>query len=140
MRHGAGTGLPVPALLLYAAVAGLAGCSDACVNDEIASSVSPDGRHRAVMFQRDCGTTTGFSTQISVLERDAPLTGSGNAFIADDDHGAATTGEWGGPWAELRWQTGDRLMVRYARGARIFEQRVSVGTVSVSYEAADTAR
>ncbi len=140
MRHGAGTGWPVPALLLCAALVGLSGCSDGCANDEIASVLSPDGRHRAVLFQRDCGATTGFSTQISVLERGAPLTGGGNAFIADDDYGAAATGEWGGPWAEVRWQSTDRLTVRYARGSRIFEQRGAVGGVAIDYDVAETIR
>ena len=119
---------------------GLSGCSDSCAKDEIASVLSPDGRHRAVLFERDCGATTGFSTQISVLERGAPLAGGGNALIADDDHGAAAVGEWGGPWAEVRWQSADKLLVRYAQGARIFEQRSVVGDVAVRYAVAGAGR
>ncbi|WP_126174525.1 hypothetical protein [Altericroceibacterium xinjiangense] len=63
--------------------------------------------------------------------------GSGNAFVADDDHGAATVGDWGGPWAEIRWLTGDHLLVRYAADSRIFEQEEQVSGVKISYEQAD---
>jgi hypothetical protein len=38
-----------------------------CRNDLAAESVSPDKQYKAVIFKRDCGTTTGFNTQISIL-------------------------------------------------------------------------
>ena len=110
-------------------------CSDACTNDVIARIASPDGKHEAVMFQRDCGATTGFSTQISIVGLGDTPSGSGNAFRADDDHGLAKAGAWGGSWAEMKWLAPDRLLVRYATNSRIFEQDYSVAGVSVSYEA-----
>ncbi len=87
--------------ILGAGVLFLSGCSDACSNSVVARANSPDGLHSAVMFQRDCGATTGFSTQVSVLEHGKEASGGGNAFRADDDHGAAAAGAWGGPWAEM---------------------------------------
>lgn len=63
---------------------------------------SPDGQREAVMFQRDCGATTGYSTQISVLDHGETQVGGGNAFRADDNHGVAAVGEWQGPWADMR--------------------------------------
>lgn len=109
-------------------------CADDCANSVVAQSRSPDGRHRAVLFQRDCGATTGFSTQISILARDEALAGSGNAFIADDDHGAAATGGWGGPWAAMTWLAPDRLQISYAAKSRIFDQDDSVSGVAISYQ------
>lgn len=114
----------------------LAGCSDNCYNTPIRSSKAPDGLHTAVIFQRDCGATTDFSTQISVLGNGYGFAGSGNAFVADADHGAATTGDWGGPWVEIEWVTSDHLLVRYARNSRIFEQDEQVSGVRISYEQA----
>jgi hypothetical protein len=38
-----------------------------CGNKLIAQSLSGDKDYKAVMFQRDCGATTGFSTQFSIL-------------------------------------------------------------------------
>lgn len=86
------------------------------------------------MFQRDCGATSEYSTQISILNAGQALTGAGNTFRADDDHGAAKVGEWGGSWAEIKWLASDRLLVRYAVKSRIFEQDATVYGVSISYE------
>ncbi len=88
-----------------------------------------------MLFQRDCGTTTGFSTQLSVVADGEQASGSGNAFRADDDHGAAMAGEWGGPWAEDRWLAADHLLIRYAPKSRIFHQAAQIGGVKITYEA-----
>ena len=114
----------------------LGACGDSCSNEIVESMTSPDGARQAVMFQRDCGATTGFSTHVSIVERGEPLSGSGNAFRADDDHGAARTGPWGGSWAEMEWLASDRLLIRYATNSRLFEQDESVSGVAISYEAA----
>ena len=56
--------------------------SDMCGNEVHAEELSPDNKHRAVVFQRDCGATTGFSTQISIVGADDELENeSGNIFI-----------------------------------------------------------
>ncbi|WP_126005590.1 hypothetical protein [Sphingomonas koreensis] len=112
----------------------LSGCSDNCVNSVITRADDPSGRRSAVMFNRDCGATTGFSTQISVIEKGEWPSGGGNTFRADDGHGAAAVGDWGGPWAEMRWLGPDHLLVRYASKSRIFEQDEAVAGVKVSYE------
>lgn len=110
------------------------GCSDGCQNTAAARSVSPDGKHVAVLFERDCGATTGFSTQISVLDAGENLSGSGNTFIADDDHGAARVGSWDGSWAETKWLSADRLLVRYAAKSRLFKQNKRVSDVNIIYQ------
>lgn len=112
-----------------------AGCSDACRNTLASKRLSPDGSHVAVLFQRDCGATTGFSTHISILDADGKLSGSGNALIADDDHGAARDGDWGGPKAEMTWLSSDRLLVRYAIKSRLFKRTEQVSGVSITYQA-----
>ena len=123
-------------LLLLAALPTLiGGCSDACSNTLVSSSTAPDGQHRAALFQRNCGATTGFSTQISLATSDEEQTGAGNAFRADDDHGAARVGAWGGPWAEVKWLAADHLLVRYAAKSRIFRQADQVNGVRLTYEA-----
>lgn len=112
----------------------LSGCSDGCTNSPISRADAPDGQHSAVMFQRDCGATIGFSTQISVLEHGKEPTGGGNTFRADANHGAAAAGDWGGPWAEMRWLAPDHLLVRYAAKSRLFEQQQEVSGVKISYQ------
>ena len=113
------------------------GCSDSCGNSVVSRSHSPDGRYEAVLFQRDCGATTGFSTQISVLEAGGAASGGGNVFVADDDHGAARAGDWGGPWAEVEWLSPVRLRIRYAARSRVFEKRGAVKGVAVIYQSGD---
>lgn len=53
-----------------------------CANEVHAEIISPNQRYKAVIFQRDCGATTDFSTQISILKAKAKLPNkSGNIFI-----------------------------------------------------------
>ena len=120
----------IPATALLA----LTACSDTCANTLVTRVESPDDRHSAVMFQRDCGAATGFSTQISVLSAGDKVAGGGNAFRADDDHGAAVAGAWGGPWAETRWLSKENLLIRYAGRSRVFEQDDQVSGIRISYE------
>jgi hypothetical protein len=111
-----------------------AGCSDPCGNTIVSSITDPSGRNSATLFQRDCGATTGFSTQISILESGESLSGSGNTFVADDGHGAADAAPWGGPWAEMKWLSSDQLLIRYDASSRTFMQDGSVEGVRVTFE------
>lgn len=119
---------------LAAGVLILSGCSNACSNTVVDRANSPDGLHSAMMFQRDCGATTSFSTQVSVVERGKEPSGGGNTFRADDDHGASPDGEWGGPWAQITWLAPDHLLIRYAAKSRLFAQEDKVSGIKISYQ------
>jgi len=61
------------------------GMSGICGNTIIHTSISPNHKYKLVLFQRDCGATTGFSSQISLLNYDEKLdleTDNGNIYIA----------------------------------------------------------
>jgi hypothetical protein len=105
-----------------------------CENSIVRTVDSPDGKRTLALFERSCGATTGFSTQISVLGRGEVSTGSGNAFIADANHGAAPLGEWGGPWAEIQWLANEHVLIRYAQGSRVFEKDEQVSGVKITYQ------
>ncbi|MCW3846421.1 hypothetical protein OF829_04160 [Sphingomonas sp. LB-2] len=121
------------ALLLLAALP-LAACTgDDCADTVAARALSPDGKREAVLFDRNCGATTGFSTQISVLPAGAAPSGTGNAFIAD----SAPAASWGGPWAEMRWLGPDRLEIRYDSRADVFLKARVVSGVQVEFRATD---
>lgn len=121
------------ALPMLVASLALAGCGDPCANTEIASALSPEGSRRAVLFERSCGATTGFSTQVSIVDPGERPKGPGNAFVADSDHGLAVEGAGGGVWADIRWLSDDHLLVRHAAGARIFKSEPEVSGVKVIY-------
>jgi hypothetical protein len=128
-------GVMTRSALLFAILL-LPACSKMCANEVVSRASSPDGQLEAVMFQRDCGATTAFSTQISVVDARETVTEGGNAFRADDNHGAAPVGDWGGPWADLKWLSSTHLLIRYASKARLFAKNAKVGGVTVSYQAA----
>ena len=113
------------------------GCSDTCSNSIISRADAPDRLHSAVMFLRDCGATTGFSTQVSVIAYGQQPSGSGNIFRADDDHGSAAAGVWGGPWAEIKWLAADHLLIRYAAKSRLFDQNNEISGIKISYQPVD---
>ena len=122
------------ASVLFAAVVLAAGCSDSlCGNEIVAQVKSPDGLRTAFLFQRDCGATTGFSTQVSVVRGETLPNSGGNVFVADSDHGAAPVAAWGGPPAELRWLDASTLEVSYHPRARTFEKAEVVDGVSIRY-------
>ena len=94
---------------------------------------SPDTRYDAVVFQRDCGATTGFSTEVSVLRsRDSlPSDSGGNVFVADTDHGKAPAGPGGGPGVDVRWISPDTLEIRRDPRTRVFRTATNLGGVHV---------
>ena len=58
--------------------------SDMCGNYIHEEYLSPSESHKAVIFQRDCGATTGFSTQISIIRAEQELGNTkGNIYIID---------------------------------------------------------
>jgi hypothetical protein len=58
---------------------------DFCANQIYQEVYSADRTLKAVVFQRDCGATTGFSTQVSVLPAGETLGNdvAGNLYIAN---------------------------------------------------------
>jgi hypothetical protein len=72
------------ALILLTLTASACGAG-LCGNVVAQQEPSPDGRHVAVVFTRDCGATTGFSNQVAILDAGATLPDrGGNAFVASD--------------------------------------------------------
>ncbi|WP_338467978.1 hypothetical protein RXV95_05325 [Novosphingobium sp. ZN18A2] len=121
--------------IALAALALVAGCSNACTDTPVSSSPSPDGAFRAVLFQRDCGgAKAARSTQVSLTQDGDRLTGGGDVFRAQDNDGAARKGSWGGPWAEVEWTGPRQLVIRYAAKSRIFEKEHAVQGVEITYQ------
>lgn len=106
-----------------------------CGNQIIEEVLSPNGNNRITVFERNCGATTGFSTQISIMnsERTLPNEG-GNLFIADTDHGKAPSGPGGGPKVEVTWRNNNMVIIKHHNNARIFKAKSKLKNVNVSYE------
>jgi len=121
---------------LFAFIGPLA-CSDAgCENSVLQDIPSPDGRRHAVIFERSCGATTGFSTQVSVVPSVRDARGPGNVFTADTDHGKAPSGPGGGPIVAARWIDRRTLEIRYDSEARVFHHERRHDDTDIRYVAA----
>ena len=72
----------VSVLVIYAASQYIV--PSVCENTVIESQPSPDGIWKVVLFERSCGATTGFSSQVSLLQaqQDLPSNG-GNIYVAE---------------------------------------------------------
>ena len=101
---------------------------------------STDGRRHAVIFARDCGATTDFSTQVAILTAARTVTGGGNVFVVDSDHGKAIAGPGGGPRVAVRWLDRRTLEIHYDSRARIFAQEKRQDDTDIRYVADTAAR
>ena len=124
-------------LLGIAAIVLLSGScdpSDLCRNELLKELKSPNGANKVVIFQRDCGATTGFSTQISILSSNEKLPNAGgDVFIADTNHGAAPSSEGGGPVVEVTWIDDNNLLIKHDSQARVSNSAKTHGTINISY-------
>ena len=99
---------------------GLAGCCDNEVDQVV---LSPSGARMAVMFNRNCGATTGFNTQISIVPRaNSSPDGVGNALILSDHMPL-----------QMRWVSDSELRVSGLGTATVVIRNAMVNGVSITY-------
>jgi hypothetical protein len=98
----------------------------------VTEALSPDKQYRAVVFRRDCGATTDFSTQVSLLSSSQSLQGSGNVFIVDLKKSVAVSKPSD---VQVQWTKNRTLTVRYAsQQVRVFQQETRWNDVAIAYE------
>ena len=90
--------------------------SGTCGNTVVARVPSPDGRLDAVVFQRDCGATTGFSTHVSIVRAGHALPEEGGNLVVAE---GGPTGPGGGPVLRAAWAGARQLRVRHDVQTRI---------------------
>ena len=133
----------LPGCLMAGLLFCLTGCDAPCDTLIFQRKLSPDGRHNAVLFQRKCGSTTGFSTQIALIEPDEMiepdeiLAESGHVFIAQNGHNSARAGPWNGPWAAMEWLAPDHLLIRHAFGAQVIVREENAKGVKITVRATE---
>ena len=110
-------------------------CDSGCANEMLEVIKSPDGNLQAVIFRRDCGATTDYSTQVSIISANAKLPNkSGNVFVADTDHGNAPEQKGGGPKVKAEWLDNKSLRISYDPRGRVFLEEERLSRVRISYE------
>ena len=107
---------------------------DMCGNKIIRTELSPNKKHKIVIFWRDCGATTDFSTQVSILKVDEKLENeSGNIFSADSEHGKAKTDENNIIAINSKWLNNDKVIITYDKNARIFKTENLLDEIEIEY-------
>jgi hypothetical protein len=111
------------------------GCADLCNNSIISQVPSPDNKYKIIIFTRDCGATTDFSTQVSLLPYKELLKNiTGNIFVADSNHGKAETWKHGGPKVSASWNTNNEIVLTISINARISKAIKTIRDIKISYK------
>jgi hypothetical protein len=108
----------------------LTGCVDlySCENEIVQERLAPNRSRRAVLFQRNCGATTGFSLQVAVAEGSVGPHQLEPAFVTDDNAPGGLAS------VELFWRDSDHLVIRHHPAAHIFKAEPAAGEVRITYE------
>ncbi|MXO88566.1 hypothetical protein [Alteraurantiacibacter aestuarii] len=107
----------------------LAGCTDGCENVVLERARAPFGNADAVAFERNCGATTGYSTQVSIVDRDDAPTDAGNILIAS---GRSFAEDSNRPTVSLEWLGSEQLSVRYDASLAILSHHDRYGRTIIS--------
>lgn len=98
----------------------------ACTDDIYDTISSPDGKMSAVIFSRNCGATTGFNYQISILPFGVNPKGGGNIFVADKINAYSIK-------YKLEWKGNKMINIRVTSDARIFKKENNFSGVLINY-------
>jgi hypothetical protein len=109
--------------------------SSMCGNEILAEHLSPNKKLKAIVFKRDCGATTGFSTQITIQPSNNNLENEGgNVFSADTNHDDAPSSQTGELEIGINWLSDTRLAVQYHKLSRVFQSESTVSGVQIEYQ------
>jgi hypothetical protein len=126
------SGLIIKVLPLCVALITINACGSLCSNQELEEALSPDKKHHAIVFNRDCGATTALNVQVSLLPAAQRLENTGNVFIVDAGKSTSASQSLN---VHIMWINSKELTVSYTpRSARVFLQRRKVEDVLVKYE------
>lgn len=94
---------------------------DMCGNDIKQKIPSPSGENVAYVFERNCGATTGFSLQLSILDTNDDFQNkSGNTFRSDKDF-------------SIEWLDEKNLKVIYDKSSETYEMDKKVKGIKIEY-------
>jgi hypothetical protein len=122
----------VPVLRIAFAVGFCISCTPACENQVLQKVMAPDQGKVAVLFQRECGATTGFNWQVSIMRPRETPGEIGNAFVGD--LGNSGTAIPNSP-IRLQWRSPDELIILHDRHLRIFKRASHVSGITISLQA-----
>jgi hypothetical protein len=118
---------------VYACMEFLSG--DMCANEIIEEIPSPNKGFKAVIFTRDCGATTGYSTQLSIIDNSANLDNeAGNVLIMSDKTGDGLTSDNGGAKVNATWTSDTTITIYFDSRTEVRKQEPEINGIKASYE------
>lgn len=110
---------------------------DSCGNQIHQSFTSPKNKYKIVVFQRDCGATTNYSTQISLLRKKQSLSNKGgNIFIGESI--TAPINNQGVFYIEVEWINKKTVLIKYPKNIKIYKQDYWEKGITLKYEIVET--
>jgi len=109
---------------------------DSCANQIVDIKISPDKNFQAVTFIRDCGATTGFSTQLSIIKASATFDKSdekGNTLIMSDKIGDGLMDENGGAKIMANWTEDNKLVILYDSRTETAKRETEYKDIKIEY-------
>jgi hypothetical protein len=111
---------------------------DACAREVFAKVVSPDGVRTAVVYQIDCGATTGFSRQVVLIPtpdgRLDPESLPRGFFAISIGSGVDPRLPMHDSMVRLRWLSNQALEIAYPAGARLIRSADRSERVTMTYQ------
>lgn len=104
-----------------------------CEDTTCETLFSPDRSHKVILYTRNCGATTGFSTHIALAGSDEDIDDGTTIFVADDNHGEANLHAVYQALIDInaRWVDNDSLELSYDRNARLFTEKVKAYGITI---------
>lgn len=99
-----------------------------CATSIFAKEISPDRKTQAVLFQIDCGATTGFNRQVSIVSSNLDLTKK------NPDLQTSPFAAHGEPQVKMVWLSADRLEISYPENAKVLRLEPKSKGVAIEYK------
>ena len=117
------TTLIVVSLVSFVIILGITfGSNDLCGNNITETNFSPNGKYKVVVFQRNCGATTDFSFQVSILKDKENLKNDGgNIFIIDNND------------IKVFWINDKEINIGYKNNSEIFKIEEKFQKIKINY-------
>lgn len=95
-----------------------------CANAPLASVQSSDGKHAAVLFERNCGATTAASIHLAIVPVGEMPNGKGNALTFSKMTADIRS-------YQLHWSDGGHVHVSLPKGTEIYFRKRNVGAATI---------
>lgn len=123
------TFLALAGMLVALVLDGLDNLSDEmCATTIFDQSISHSGTLKAVLYQVDCGATTGFNRHVSIVSSDADLTKKNPKL------GPSPFALRGMPEVKMAWLSSDHLEVQYSESANVLRAEPNSKGVAIEYK------